>query len=202
MRNMRTTLSVITSDKVGFKNLPGTAQKFCGKEEDKAQLSRPACDPLHHTAVLALVVIPSFSLQLQNETASQAVVLDTQGMSSPFCFISLTPPGQMSYELPHVSYLVTSVPFNIRGRDRKCGTKVMDNLWCKNGKTQAVRTPIHTEAQIVQRRTHVSAHCLTFHSSLLPVQVPPVSYSLNFLLLNFRSPSLKFCHQAPVSLFF
>lgn len=181
MRNMRTTPSVIISDKVGFKNLPGTAQKFCGKEEDKVRFSRPACDCLHHTAVLALVVIPSFSLQLQNETASKVVVLDAQGMSSPFCLAPLTPPGQMSSELSHVSHLVTLVPFNLRGSDRKCGTKVMDNLWCRNGKTRGVWTPIHAEAQIVQRGRHVSAHCLTFHSSLLPVQVPPAS----FLFLEF-----------------
>lgn len=35
MHNTRSTQSLITSDKVGFKNLPSTTQKFCGKEEDK-----------------------------------------------------------------------------------------------------------------------------------------------------------------------
>lgn len=97
MRNTRSTQSVITSDKVGFKNLPGTAQKFCGKEEDKAQFPRPVCDHLHHAPVLALGAIPSFSLQLQNETASK--VLDTRVKSSSLCLTSLTPPGQMSYVL-------------------------------------------------------------------------------------------------------
>lgn len=54
MRNTRNTQSVITSDKVGFKNLPSTAQKFCGKEADKAQFPKAACDCLHHAAVLPL----------------------------------------------------------------------------------------------------------------------------------------------------
>lgn len=82
MRNTRNTQSVITSDKVGFKNLPSTAQKFCGKEADKAQFPKAACDCLHHAAVLALGAIPSFSLQLQNKMASQVEVLGTRGMSS------------------------------------------------------------------------------------------------------------------------
>lgn len=59
MRNTRNTQSVTTSDKVDFKNLPGTAQKFCGKEEDEVQFPRPACSHCYHEAVLALTAPPA-----------------------------------------------------------------------------------------------------------------------------------------------
>lgn len=42
-RNTRSTQVSHDPDKVSFKNLPGTTQKFCSKEEDKAQFPRSAC---------------------------------------------------------------------------------------------------------------------------------------------------------------
>lgn len=95
-RNTRSTQVSHHPDKVSFKNLPGTTQKFCSKEEDKAQFPRPACDHLPHAAVLAWGATPSFSLQLHNMTASKVEVLDTQGIPCSLSLTSLTSPGQMS----------------------------------------------------------------------------------------------------------
>lgn len=81
----------------------------------------------------------------------------------------------------------------------------MDNPCCRNGKTQGVWTPTHVQAQTVPWGPHVSAHCLTlcpFHSSLLPVQVLPVSYPCNFALFKCQSPFLKLHHQVTISLLY
>lgn len=109
--SIRSTQSVITSDKVGFKNLPSTTQKFCGKEEDK-QFPRAACDCLHH--MLCLLLVQSlFSLQLQNKTASKVEVLDMWERFFYLCLISMILQDKYIRWRKQASFCITLTDFSV-----------------------------------------------------------------------------------------
>lgn len=154
MRNTRSTQSVITSDKVGFKNLPSITQKFCGKEEDKHSFpgqhvtafttwcARPWCNPSWGS---------SFGTRQQARWKSWAY--------GGWPFLSASRPwfprtNALGEGNRHssVSHLVSLVFFSLRESNRKCGIKVMGTFypWCRNGKTEWAGTPNHALAQTAQ----------------------------------------------------
>lgn len=138
MRNRRSTRSIATSDKVGFKNLPGTAQKFCGKEEDKVLFPRPACACLHRAAVpLSVQSLPSACSVGTRRQAGQSSWTHG-GWGCPLRSVShpwLPQDRCLTYcegdGRSHVSHLAALMVFNFRESYRKCGTKAMDRLFVR-----------------------------------------------------------------------
>lgn len=154
VRNTRSTQSVITSDKVGFKNLPSTTQKFCGKEEDKHSF------PGQHVTAFTTCCACSRC----NPSSTCSFRARQQAKWSSWTYGGCPCLSASYHWLPQeyvlcegnrhssVSHLVTSVLFSLRESNRKRGTKVLGTFypWCRNGKTQWVGTPNHAQAQTAQ----------------------------------------------------